>query len=177
LETTTIFLESAYFSPQRTRATGKDFGIDSDSKYRFERGVDPAFCDEGIAIATRLILDICGGEPSYLTVAGNEPNWYRTIPYNPERAQTLGGMDVPASEQVALLMRLGFTTRERPDNLIDINPPSWRGDIEGEADIVEEILRVKSYDAIPAVSVRAAGAVPAAALSLDQKRLSDLRRL
>ncbi len=176
-ETTDIFLESAYFSPTRTRATGKKYGIDSDSKYRFERGVDPAFCDEGIAIATRLILDICGGEPSYLVVAGSEPNWYRTIPYNPERVKTLGGMEVATTEQIDILMRLGFTTRERPDGLIDINPPSWRGDIEGEADIVEEVLRVKSYDAIPPVSVRPGGAVPPPALSPAQKRLEDLRRL
>jgi phenylalanyl-tRNA synthetase beta chain len=111
------------------------------------------------------------------TVAGAEPNWYRTIPYDPTRAKTLGGLDVNVTEQIDLLMRLGFTTRERPDHLIDLNPPSWRGDIEGEADIVEEVLRVKSYDAIPPVSVRAEGAVPPAALSPTQKRLEDMRRL
>lgn len=176
-KTENVFLESAYFNPARTRATAKEYGIDSDAKYRFERGVDPAFCDEGIAIATRLILDICGGEPSYLTVAGSEPHWYRTIPYNPARAATLGGLDVPASDQTALLMRLGFTTRERPDGLIDVNPPSWRNDVAGEADIVEEILRVKGYDTIPPVSVRDARAVPAPALDGTQKRLGDMRRL
>jgi phenylalanyl-tRNA synthetase beta chain len=176
-KTENVFLESAYFSPARTRATAKEYGIDSDAKYRFERGVDPAFCDEGIAIATRLIFDMCGGEPSYLVVAGNEPNWYRTIPYNPTRAATLGGLNVPASDQTALLMRLGFTTRERPDGLIDVNPPSWRGDIEGEADIVEEVLRVKGYDTIPPVSVRSERAVPAPALDGTQKRLADMRRL
>jgi phenylalanyl-tRNA synthetase beta chain len=176
-ETVNVFLECAYFDPDRTRKTGQTYGIDSDAKYRFERGVDPAFLDDGIAIATRMILDHCGGEPSYTVVAGAEPEWQRTISFNPDKTRDLGGMDVKPAEQMEILMRLGFTTREGSKGMMDVNPPSWRADIEGQADLVEEILRLKSYDAIPPVSVHADTPVPSSALTPDQKRLNDLRRL
>jgi phenylalanyl-tRNA synthetase beta chain len=175
--TVNVFLESAYFTPSFIRRTGKEFGIDSDAKYRFERGIDPVFTNAGIEIATRMILDLCGGEPSHVVVAGNEPNWQRTITFDPHSVKNLGGLEVATPEQMDILMKLGFGVQQRDDHLIDVTPPSWRNDIDGQADLVEEILRIKSYDAIPAVSVGSENAVPKPALTLEQKRLADLRRL
>lgn len=176
-ETVNVFLESAYFTPSYIRRTGKEFGIDSDAKYRFERGIDPAFADEGIEIATRMILDLCGGEPSHPVVAGNEPNWQRTITFNTNAVMNLGGMNVDVPEQMDILMTLGFGVREGKNGTLEVSPPSWRNDIDGQADLVEEILRMKSYDSIPAISIRSEESVPKAALTPDQKRLGDLRRL
>ena len=176
-ETVNVFLEAAYFDPSFIRRTGQQFGIDSDAKYRFERGIDPAFTSAGIEIATRLILDLCGGEPSHVVVAGNEPRWQRHIHYDPAAVKNLGGMDVDTPEQMDILMSLGFEVRDRNDGKLDISPPSWRNDVDGQADIVEEVLRLKSYDAIPEISIHSANAVPKPALTPDQKRLADLRRL
>lgn len=175
--TVNVFLESALFNPSMIRRTGQKYAIDSDAKYRFERGIDSTSCDEGIELATRMILELCGGEPSYTVVTGTQPEWLRTYNLDSNLIQQLGGLNVPATEQMEILMRLGFDVRQRPDNIFDVSPPSWRNDIQGAADLVEEILRVKSYDAIPSVSIRAHGAIPAGALNSTQKRLSDLRRL
>lgn len=176
-ETTNVFLEAALFDPSFIRRTGKEFGIDSDAKYRFERGIDPAFTSAGIEIATRMIMDLCGGEPSQVYVAGSEPNWKRFINYDPAAVKNLGGMNISTPEQMDILGSLGFEIRDRNDDKLDVSPPSWRNDIDGQADLVEEILRMKSYDAIPEVSIHSAYAVPKPALTPEQKRLSDLRRL
>ncbi len=176
-ETVNVFIESALFNPSMIRRTAQKYGIDSDAKYRFERGIDPTSCDDGIEIATRMILDLCGGEASYTVVAGAQPEWTRTYAYDTDMTQRLGGLAVPATEQIDMLLRLGFEVRERPDGLTDVTPPSWRNDVVGAADIVEEVLRLKSFDAIPSVSVMAARAVTESALSPEQKRLSDMRRL
>lgn len=175
--TVNVFIESAYFNPSMIRKTGQEFGIDSDAKYRFERGIDPASCGMGVEMATRMILDLCGGEPSHVVVAGNEPHWRRHITYSPDKVATLGGMNIRAPEQMDILMKLGFEVRDRNDGRLDVSPPSWRNDIDGQADLVEEVLRIKSYDSIPAVSIRSDAAITKSALSLEQKRLSDLRRL
>jgi phenylalanyl-tRNA synthetase beta chain len=175
--TVNVFLESALFNPSMIRRTGKHFAIDSDAKYRFERGIDPTSCDEGIEIATRMILDLCGGEPSYTTMAGSQPEWTRSYAFDPKMTERLGGLNVPASEQLDILMRLGFDAQQRKDGNLDVTPPSWRNDVTGAADLVEEVLRLKSYDAIPAQSVRSMHSVTDTALTGEQKRLSDLRRL
>lgn len=175
-DTVNVFLECALFDPERTRKTGQAYGIDSDAKYRFERGIDPEFADDGLAIATRMILDLCGGEPSNPVVAGSIPDWSRRITFDSQKTKHLGGMNIPASEQMEILMRLGFQVHEHGDTL-DVTPPSWRADIDGAADLVEEILRLKSYDSILTVSVTADTPVPSSALTPTQKRLNDLRRL
>lgn len=176
-DTVNVFLESALFNPSMIRRTGQKYAIDSDAKYRFERGIDPTFSDEGIEIATRMILDLCGGEPSYTVVAGQQPQWVRTYNYNPTHIKSLGGLEVSTSEQMDILIKLGFDVRQRPDDLLDVTPPSWRNDIQGTADLVEEILRFKSYDAIAPISIRAETSVAGSALNTTQKRTSDLRRL
>lgn len=163
-ETRNVFLEAALFDPARTAATGRALQIDSDARHRFERGVDPASVPDGIDRATRLILDLCGGEAGEMVVAGAAPAGRPAIALRADRVGTLGGLDVPAPEQRRLLEALGFAVTPRSRGL-DATPPSWRGDVEGEADLVEEILRLVSYDEIPAVSLPRLSALPKPAWS------------
>ncbi len=102
-ETTNVFLEAAYFDPIRTAATGRKLGINSDARYRFERGVDPAFVEPGAEIATRMILDLCGGEASELVIAGRAPLRSLSVPFRLDRVKTLAGVDIPPSEQLDIL--------------------------------------------------------------------------
>ncbi len=153
-QTTSVYLEVAWFDPVRTAITGQKLQIDSDARYRFERGIDPGFVKDGAEIATRLILDLCGGEASELFIAGHAPTSPRTITYAPERLKLLGGMELPAARQKEILSSLGFTVNDNGKSWT-VSVPSWRHDVEGPADIVEEVLRIEGYDNIPAVVVRA----------------------
>ena len=159
--TKNVFVEAAYFDPSRIARTGRDLGIDSDARYRFERGTDPEFTKDGIEIATALILEICGGEASNITDAGKPPKWQRDIDYDPAYMEQLIGLDVPAERQKQILENLGFNVQ--CDKTFTIQPPSWRGDVEGKADIAEEITRIVGFDDIPSVSVTAETSVPAPA--------------
>ena len=180
METTEIFIEAALFDPLRTAATGRKLNLQSDARYRFERGLDPAFVVPGMEIATRLILDLCGGEPSAVAVAGAAPAWQRSYRLRAERALTLGGVDVPRDEQRRILEALGFGVEdpglEDRDGTAEVAPPSWRGDVEGEADLVEEILRVRGYDAIQVVPLVRETALPRPAVSPAQRRVGLVRR-
>ena len=132
------------------------------------RGVDPVFLDDGLAIATRLVLDHCGGRASPVARAGTPPLSPRTIAYDPGLAARLGGLDVPPDRQAAILHGLGFTVGED----WRVTPPSWRRDVEGAADLVEEIVRIEGIDAIPSVPLpRAEGvALPTATLAQALER-------
>lgn len=175
-ETVNVFLESAYFDPVRTAATGRKLNLQTDARFRFERaGVDPAFLVDGAEIATRLILEWCGGEASELVIAGAEPDWKRTIALRPDRPRTLGGVDVPLDETRRILDVLGFGVKEAGDRL-DVSVPSWRSDIVGEACLVEEIVRIFGYDHVPVVPMTLDTALPQAALSAEQKRRATTRR-
>src|SRR5438477_5146345 len=151
--TTEVFVEAALFDPIRTAATGRRLEIVSDARYRFERGIDPAFVGPGLEVATRLILELCGGEPSEIVTAGAAPQWRRDYRLRPERMSGLGGLHVPPAESRGILEALGCAVADgaEHDGSLTVSPPPWRGDIEGEADLVEEVLRVKGYDHIPAV--------------------------
>jgi phenylalanyl-tRNA synthetase beta chain len=175
--TTDVFLEIALFDPLRTAQTGRKLSIDSDARYRFERGVDPAFVVPGAEIATRLILEICGGEASELVIAGQEPDWHRTLTLRPSRVLGLGGVDVPVPEQVRILEALGCGVQTREDGVMDVSIPSWRADIHGEADLVEEVLRVYGYDHIPAIPLERTSAITKPALNLKQKRVVTAKRV
>jgi phenylalanyl-tRNA synthetase beta chain len=175
--TTEVFLEVALFDPVRTAQTGRKLSIDSDARYRFERGVDPAFVLPGAEIATRLILEICGGEASELVIAGQEPDWHRTLTLRPARVLSLGGVDVPVPEQVRILEALGCGVQTRDDGVMDVSIPSWRADIHGEADLVEEVLRVYGYDHIPAIPLERTSAITKPALNLKQKRVVTAKRV
>ncbi len=173
--TQNVFLECAWFDPRRTAATGRRLAIESDARYRFERGVDPAAVVSSAEMATRMILDLCGGSPSALIVAGAEPPWRRDIALRPGRIQGLGGLAVPEAEAQSILERLGFGAAADAGGL-RLAVPSWRLDIEGEADLVEEVLRVKGYDAIPAVSLPRATPLPEPALDERQRRVPLAKR-
>lgn len=153
-ETTNVFLEVAYFDPARTARSGRALQIVSDARYRFERGIDPAFLPEATEIATQMILDFCGGEASNVVSAGQEPEWKREIEYNPEDVDRLIGLHIPEKEQRHILSVLGFELESHT-----ATPPSWRGDVEGRADLVEEIIRIHGFEHIPANSVRNTHAV------------------
>jgi phenylalanyl-tRNA synthetase beta chain len=174
-ETKNVFIEAALFDPVRTAATGRKLGIHSDARYRFERGVDPAFVRPGLEIATRLFQKLCGGEASAATVAGREPGWRKTVALRPERAATLGGVDLPEAESTRLLQALGFTVARQNGHLA-VEPPSWRPDIDGEADLVEEVIRLHGYDAIPTVSLPLTAAVARPAIDANQRRARTARR-
>ncbi|CAG0908074.1 unnamed protein product, partial [Cyprideis torosa] len=156
--TQNIFLECAYFDPYATAKTGRALQVDSDARYRFDRGVDPEFTAQGIEVATRLILEICGGEPSDVVTAGTMPGWKHEIDFDFAYTQKLSGMIVPESQQIKILEDLGFTI-STDNGVHKVTPPSWRGDVEGKADLVEEIIRVIGYDKIEAISVRSQNAI------------------
>ncbi len=145
--TTDVMLEVAYFDPGRIARTGQKLALASDARSRFERGVDPAFLEDGLAILTGLILDICGGEASEALLAGEPPLERRTIAFDPRRTLTLGAIDVPEERQRSILLSLGFEF-EGGDSVV---VPTWRGDVEGPADLVEEIARIVGYDRIPSI--------------------------
>lgn len=174
-ETTNVFLETAYFDPARTAATGRALQINSDARYRFERGVDPAFLADATEIATRLILELCGGEPSNPVQAGHVPDYRRVYRLHPGRVSHLGGVDVPVARQREILGSLGFSTRDGHDGVLEVEPPSWRPDIHGEADLVEEIMRVNGFDAIPSTPLPRTS-VAAPALTLRRQRAIAARR-
>jgi phenylalanyl-tRNA synthetase beta chain len=171
--TTDVFVEAALFDPVRIARTGRVLGLNSDARYRFERGVDPEFTVPGIELATRMILEFCGGEPSEVIVAGAVPKWQRTIDFDPAHVKKLGGLDVPASEMVQILTRLGFTVTEGA--VMKVSPPSWRGDIVGSADLVEEIVRIHGLNAVPSAPMPRTHAIARATLTPAQKRRRAVR--
>ena len=172
--TTAIFLELALFDSMNIAATGRKLEINSDARYRYERGVDPESNAWGVEVATRLIQKLCGGEASELTQDGATPKWQRTIAFDPARVKSLGGIDLPATESKAVLERLGFTVQANGATW-SVAPPSWRVDVEGWQDLVEEILRVHGYDALPAIPLPRAP-MPRVVLSPAQRQTIATRR-
>ena len=169
--TTEVLLEVAYFTPERIAKTGQALGLTSDARSRFERGVDPAFLDDGLAILTGLIIDICGGEASRVTRAGAVPVAHKRVAFDPNLTLALGGIDVPDAEQVAILERLGFHV-ENGEAIV----PSWRRDIDGPADLVEEVARIVGYDAIPSTALPRAEGVAVATATRAQAIERKVRR-
>lgn len=173
--TTEVFLEVAYFDPVRTARTGRKLGLTSDARYRFERGVDPQSCLWGVEVATRLILELCGGEASEVVAAGTLPDTRRRTTLRGNRVETLGGVAVPLDEQQRILETLGFEVTRQGEDLQALSP-SWRPDIDGEADLVEEVLRIRGYEAIPTTSLPRAHSLPQAVLTETQRRRTHVRQ-
>lgn len=173
--TVNVFVESALFDPVRTAETGRKHAIESDARYRFERAVDPESVLPGLDEAVLLIQEICGGEASQVVIAGHVPHAKRAVPFRPARVMALGGAAIPEDETLTILERLGFVARPGLDRR-EVEVPSWRADIHGEADLVEEVLRVKGYDSIPAVPLPNADGLPSAVETVHQRRRRDAKR-
>jgi len=174
-ETTDVFVESAWFDPIRTAQTGRTTGITSDAQYRFARGVDPGFMVPGLELATRLILDMCGGEPSEILVAGQVPAPVAPVTFDPQYVERLSGLSIGADKSLEILTALGFEISGKAPAL-SVQPPTWRRDVEGKADLVEEVARIAGYGALPATPLpevpRAVGGI----LSIRQARARAGRR-
>lgn len=151
-ETTNVFVECAHFTPENIARTGRKFQIDSDSRYRYERWVDPKSNILGSDYATQMIVDICGGEVSEMVMAGSEDFEPKTAYIRPSRIKDLIGLDVSAEKIIEILTHLGFTCSQENGKIKAVSP-TWRGDIEGEHDLVEEVVRMIGLDNIPAVSL------------------------
>jgi phenylalanyl-tRNA synthetase beta chain len=172
--TTDVFIESALFDPVLVARAGRTLGILSDARYRFERGVDPEFVLPGLELATKMILNFCGGEPSDIVVAGGVPKWKRVIAFHPSSVKKLAGLDMPTPDIMRILMHLHFAVE--PGAPMHVTPPSWRSDIVGEADLVEEVVRIHGLDAVPAAPMRRPDAVARAVLTAAQRRVTIARR-
>jgi len=170
--TTNVFVEAAYFNPIRTAYTGRALKLNSDARYRFERGIDPAFTPDGLEHAVRMIVDIAGGEASDVVQAGKIPDTARAYKLDTARCSSLVGLDIPADQQRETLTKLGFVM---DGDMAQV--PSWRPDVMGEADLVEEVARMASLTNLePKPMPRPRAGVPAPVLTPMQKRLSTARR-
>jgi phenylalanyl-tRNA synthetase beta chain len=173
-DTTEVFLEVAYFTPMNVASTGRKLGIQSDARYRFERGIDPESAEWGTDVATRLILELCGGEASEITRSGVMPNWQRSYTLRPDRVKSLTAIDVPAAKTTDILSKLGFAISGNGPWSAAV--PSWRPDIIGEADLVEEVTRVHGFDHIPTTSLPQLSATSKPVRTPMQRRVPQARR-
>jgi phenylalanyl-tRNA synthetase beta chain len=169
--TTDVFVESAWFDPIRTAQTGRTLGISSDAQYRFARGVDTGFVVPGLEMATRLILEICGGEPCEVRVAGEAPPPPAAIAFDRAYVGKLAGLDVPAARIDQILTDLGFEVRGEM-----VTPPSWRRDVDGKADLVEEVARIEGFGALPSTALPEIARPPGGVLTTRQTRMRNARR-
>ncbi|MCB2116966.1 MAG: phenylalanine--tRNA ligase subunit beta [Rhodobacteraceae bacterium] len=171
-DTKNVFVEAAYFDPITTATAGRALKINSDARYRFERGIDPAFTRDGMELATKLILDLCGGEASEIVEAGAPIDTARAYRYDPKKVVSLVGMDIAEGDQRKTLEALGFTLKGDM-----ASPPSWRPDILGEADLVEEVARIASLTKLEGKPMRRAQpGVPKPILTPLQVREKAARR-
>ena len=152
LETNNVFLEAAWFDPMTIARTGRDLKISTDARYRFERGVDPTSCREGIDLATKLILEYCGGEASEVNVAGSVPEVQGTVDFKPVDMERLTGVKLSTGRMKKIFSTLGFEVPKdvkATDQVWPIKPPGFRRDVEQSADFVEELIRIEGFDALP----------------------------
>ncbi|MEM5521240.1 phenylalanine--tRNA ligase subunit beta [Sulfitobacter sp. AS59] len=172
MDTVNVFVEAAYFDPVRTAYTGRALKINSDARYRFERGIDPEWTPYGIEHATRMILDIAGGEASEVVVAGKVPDFSRAYKLDAARVQSLVGMTISEADQRKTLTSLGFRLE---GNMAHV--PSWRPDVQGEADLVEEVARIASLTKLEGRPLpRLTTGIPKPILSPMQRREAAARR-
>ncbi len=171
-DTVDVFLESAYWDHVQIALAGRALKINSDARYRFERGVDPEYTLPGLEHATRMILDLCGGEASDVVIAGAVPDHSRAYRLDAARVQSLVGMDIPESEQRQTLTRLGFRLE---GNMAQV--PSWRPDVQGQADLVEEVARIASLSGLVGRPLaRPTDGVPKPVMTPGQRRQQIARR-
>ena len=169
--TTDVFVESAWFDPILTAQTGRSTGINSDAQYRFARTVDPQSLVPGLELATKLILDLCGGEASDVTLAGQAPTPPTAMTFDRSYVKQLSGLDIGDARIDEILTKLGFTVAGD-----QVSPPSWRRDVEGKADLVEEVARIQGYDALPAMPLPELAPAAGGVLTVRQGRVRVARR-
>ena len=174
--TTNVLIESAYFDPKRTARTGRKLGIQSDARFRFERGVDPEFVVPGLELATGLVLDLCGGRPSKITIAGKPPKPNKPFKFDPALVKRLAGLDLGTGEIKRRLGALGIALSGNGKQL-NAAPPSWRPDITAPVDLVEEVVRLTGVDKVPATPMRRAAGVARPVLTEAQRRQRLARRV
>ena len=170
--TTDVLLEVAYFDPERIGVTGRKLGLASDARTRFERGVDPAFLEDGLTLLTNLIVETCGGTPSEVVRAGSPPSEPQVVQFDPAMTASLGGMEVAEDEQRRILESLDFQV----DTDWQVTCPLRRHDIEGPADLVEEVVRIHGLDAVESVALPRAEGVAKPTANPAQQRERKLRR-
>ena len=174
--TVNVLIESAYFDPIRTAATGRKTGVRSDARYRFERGIDAASLPLGLNLATKMILDLCGGTPSKMKMAGAPPVIGAIVRFRPARVAELTGLDVPPADCKRILTSLGFTLEGKGENWT-VTAPSFRPDVGGEADLVEEVIRIVGIDKVPNTAMSRPSGVSRPVLTEAQKRIRRSRRV
>ncbi len=175
-ETKNVLIECAYFDPLRTAATGRKTGIVSDARYRFERGVDPAFILPGLDLATAMMMEVAGGEPSKRRIAGAPPETRTVVDFSPSLIEKLAGIKLEEQQIRATLQALGFAI-EGKGTALKVTAPSWRPDVHGPADLVEEVVRIVGLDKVPAVPMPRSAGVARAVLTETQRRVRRARRV
>ena len=175
-DTSDVLLEIAYFDPARIGATGRKLGLSSDARTRFERGVDPAFLGEGLDLLTGLIVELAGGTPSEPVHAGSPPSAAKVVAFNPGLTARLGGVDVAEGEQKRILESLGFSVGSDWPKNPDVTCPLRRRDIEGPADLVEEVVRIHGLDKVASVALPRVEGVARPTATPQQKLERSLRR-
>lgn len=170
--TTDVLIECAYFDPEHIARTGQKLALTSDARQRFERGVDPAFLDDGLAIATKLVLEHAGGTASQITCAGQPPVAPRNISYDTAHCLRLGGIEVAPGKQREIFESLGFGVSAD----WQVTPPSWRRDVEASADLVEEVVRMVGLDHVPSTALPRADGVAKPTATPMQKIERKVRR-
>lgn len=173
--TTDVLIESALWDPLTVAQTGRRLGVHSDARHRFERGVDPAFTLPGLELATRLILDLCGGEASEVTLVGEIPNERPVIRFPMSEVKRLTGLEVSHDEIADILNRLGFVSMAL-DGVLSVTPPSWRPDVHGKADLVEEVVRIVGVDRVQSTPLPRGDSVHSPVLTPLQRRARIARR-
>ncbi|PBC22799.1 MULTISPECIES: phenylalanine--tRNA ligase subunit beta [unclassified Mesorhizobium] len=173
--TTDVLIESALWDPITTARTGRTLGLITDARYRFERGVDPEFMVPGIELATRLVLDLCGGEPAETEVVGYAGHKPKIVSFPLSEVTRLTGIEVPEAESLDILSRLGFKPQGSGD-VVDVAVPSWRPDVDGKADLVEEVMRIHGVDNIAPQPLGAHDAVNSKILTTLQVRTRTAKR-
>lgn len=172
IETNDVFIESAYFDPIKTALSGRALNIISDSRYRFERGVDPEYVIEGLNLATQMILDLCGGEAGEISLVDNLKFQPKKIKFDPKLVKKLTGIEIPNDKIVKILESLGFDI----SNSWNVVVPSWRPDIYGEADLVEEIVRIFGLDNIESEPLLNLDQPTKPILTKKQKQIKMIKR-
>ncbi|MGE3065070.1 MAG: phenylalanine--tRNA ligase subunit beta [Hyphomicrobiaceae bacterium] len=175
-DTRNILIECAYFDPIRTAATGRKIGLQTDARYRFERGVDPGFVLPGLDLATRMMLDVAGGTPTKARVAGKPPIIDKVVPFSLPRIAKLTGVQLEESEVRRILAALGFEVSGKGAS-VSVRVPSWRPDVHGAADIVEEVVRIAGLDRVPATAMPRLTGVTRPVLTETQRRIRRTRRV